>query len=90
MTIYAACEDKLVFVAVPDTRGGVPRPKQLFQPFQAADESTGLGHYFFRAFLRCFKGELRYRTIYGGACIIVELLPAVPSGQELQCMQSAF
>lgn len=90
LSISATCQGKQVFVRVSDTGGGVCRPQDLFHPFQAGAESTGLGLYLSRAFLRSFNGELRYRPIDGGACFIVELLPAVPTRQDLQCAKSAF
>jgi PAS domain S-box-containing protein len=90
LTISATSHDKQVFVGVSDNGGGVRQPERLFRPFQAGAEATGLGLYLSRAFLRSFNGELRYRPIDGGACFIVELMPAVPSGWDSQCTKSAY
>jgi len=62
-----------VRVEVSDNGGGVEHPEQLFRPFQDGAESTGLGLYLSRAFLRSFGGELRYLAIAGGACFTVTL-----------------
>jgi len=79
-----------VVVEVADSGGGVAHPEFLFRPFQGGAEATGLGLYLSRAFLRSFGGDLRYQPIPGGACFIVDLTPAVASGQDEQCTQSAY
>ena len=43
-----------------DTGGGVAHPERLFHPFQLEAQSTGLGLYLSRAFMRSFKGDLHY------------------------------
>jgi PAS domain S-box-containing protein len=90
LSISATCHESQVFVGISDNGGGVRQPDRLFRPFQAGAEATGLGLYLSRAFLRSFNGELRYRPIDGGACFVVELMPAVLTGQELQCAKSAY
>jgi len=62
-----------VQVEFADNGGGVEYPDHLFRPFQAGAEATGLGLYLSRAFMRSFKGELRYNPLPDGACFIVEL-----------------
>ncbi len=56
-----------------DTGSGVRNPEDLFKPFQQRAESTGLGLYLSRAFMRSFQGDLRFEPARTGACFIVEL-----------------
>jgi two-component system, LuxR family, sensor kinase FixL len=74
LTIRTRVEEMNVLVEVTDNAGGVAHPEHLFRPFQAGAESTGLGLYLSRAFVRSFGGELRYVAIADGARFIVELL----------------
>jgi signal transduction histidine kinase len=60
-----------------DNGGGVAHPDQLFRPFQDGAQSSGLGLYLSRAFLRSFGGEIRYLALPDGACFIVTLQVAV-------------
>jgi two-component system, LuxR family, sensor kinase FixL len=71
-----------VVVEFADNGGGVAQPECLFRPFQAGADATGLGLYLSRAFMRSFGGELQYLPIPEGACFIVKLTPALPSGQD--------
>ncbi|SRR6266851_5437108 len=73
LSILARRERHRVLVEFIDNGGGVDRPEQLFHPFQAGAQNSGLGLYLSRAFLRSFGGELRYKALPGGACFIVEL-----------------
>jgi two-component system sensor kinase FixL len=73
LSIVAKHDGEQVRVEVSDNGGGVAQPEQLFRPFQEGAESTGLGLYLSRAFLRSFGGELSYVAIPGGACFIVML-----------------
>ena len=75
LSISARIEDTRVIVEFIDNGGGVDRPEQLFHPFQAGAQQSGLGLYLSRAFMRSFAGELRYKALPGGACFIVELSP---------------
>jgi two-component system, LuxR family, sensor kinase FixL len=59
-----------------DTGGGVAHPERLFRPFQQEAQSTGLGLYLSRAFMRSFKGDLFYEPEEGGSTFVVELAPA--------------
>jgi len=90
LTIAARCEGEQVIVEVVDSGGGVAHPENLFRPFQAGAEATGLGLYLSRAFMRSFGGELRYGAIDGGACFIVELAQAGTTSQELEWTKSAY
>jgi len=56
-----------------DTGAGVAHPEHLFRPFQEGADSSGLGLYLSRAFLRSFGGEIRYQPVPGGACFTVSL-----------------
>jgi len=75
-TITAKSEAGRVVVEFADSGGGVPHPEQLFRPFQDGAESSGLGLYLSRAFLRSFGGEIRYLPIPDGACFVVKLKAA--------------
>jgi PAS domain S-box-containing protein len=71
--------DQCVLVEFTDNAGGVSAPEQLFRPFQAKAQATGLGLFLSRAFMRACRGELRYRAHPGGACFIVEMPTVEPS-----------
>src|SRR5258708_18049853 len=60
LTIRVAPEGENLAVRVIDTGRGVAAPERLFQPFQEGAESTGLGLYLSRAFLRAFDGDVFY------------------------------
>lgn len=82
LSITARNGGSQIVVEVADNGGGVARPEHLFRPFQAGAEATGLGLYLSRAFMRSFGGELHYQPIPNGACFVVNLTPALSSGQE--------
>jgi two-component system, LuxR family, sensor kinase FixL len=82
LSVTAKNAGSQIVVEVADNGGGVAKPEHLFRPFQAGAEATGLGLYLSRAFMRSFGGELRYQPIPDGACFIVNLAPAISSGQE--------
>ena len=73
LSVSARSEGHRVLVEFIDNGGGVDKPEQLFHPFQAGAQQSGLGLYLSRAFMRSFGGELRYKALPGGACFIVEL-----------------
>jgi two-component system, LuxR family, sensor kinase FixL len=73
LTISAKNEAQRVVVEVVDNGGGVAQPAELFRPFQTGAQNTGLGLYLARAFARSFGGDLRYKSLPGSACFIVEL-----------------
>jgi PAS domain S-box-containing protein len=62
-----------VLVRFLDSGSGVKNPAELFKPFQQRAESTGLGLYLSRAFMRSFQGDLRFEPTVRGACFVVEL-----------------
>jgi PAS domain S-box-containing protein len=73
LSVSARSEGHRVLVEFIDNGGGVDKPEQLFHPFQAGAQQSGLGLYLSRAFMRSFGGELRYNALRDGACFIVEL-----------------
>jgi PAS domain S-box-containing protein len=82
--VTAGSDGNRVYVEFSDNGGGVTHPEHLFRPFQAGAEATGLGLFLSRAFMRSFNGELRYKPLAGGACFIVDLIPATACGQDFQ------
>jgi PAS domain S-box-containing protein len=75
LTVRTRVEPKRVSVRFQDTGCGVPHPDRLFHPFQPQAQATGLGLYLSRAFMRSFRGELRYEPEPDGSSFIVELSP---------------
>ena len=76
LSITARNEGPRVIIEVIDNGGGVTRPDDLFRPFQAGAQNTGLGLYLARAFARSFGGDLRYTPLPGSACFVVDLAAA--------------
>lgn len=76
LSVTARLEGNQVLVEIADNGGGVTHPEFLFRPFQDGAQSTGLGLYLSRAFLRSFGGEIRYRALPQGACFVVDLKAA--------------
>jgi two-component system sensor kinase FixL len=76
LTVNARREALGVAIRFHDTGGGVAHPERLFHPFQVEAQSTGLGLYLSRAFMRSFKGDLHYEPETGGSTFVVELSPA--------------
>ena len=75
-TISAHRHQQRVVVRFRDTGCGVAHPERLFHPFQQQAQATGLGLYLSRAFMRSFRGDLRYEPEPDGSSFIVELSPA--------------
>jgi two-component system sensor kinase FixL len=73
--IAAGFENGRVVVRFRDNGPGVANPEALFQPFQRGAESTGLGLYLSRAFLRSFKGDLRHEPQPRGCSFVLDLTP---------------
>jgi two-component system sensor kinase FixL len=82
LTISAKSTANGVSVEFLDNGGGVTHPENLFHPFQPGAHATGLGLYLSRAFARSFGGDVRYKSLTGKACFIVELLVAA-TGEEM-------
>lgn len=65
-----------VSVRVTDSGPGIRSVAKLFQPFQQSAESTGLGLYISRAFVRSFRGELRHDPTVTGCSFVIEMTTA--------------
>jgi two-component system sensor kinase FixL len=72
----------VVSIRVTDTGPGISSVAKLFQPFQQGAESTGLGLYISRAFVRSFRGELRHDPSVPGCSFVIEL--AIAGSGELR------
>jgi signal transduction histidine kinase len=70
--------DEQVSIRVSDTGPGIRSLEKLFQPFQKGADSTGLGLYLSRAFMRSFRGELRHDPEGEGCSFILDLMRADP------------
>ncbi len=75
LSVTAGLEDGRVVVRFRDSGGGVSHPERLFRPFQQGAEATGLGLFLSRAFMRSFRGDLRYEPGPDGSTFVVELSP---------------
>ena len=80
--VSASVGKGVVSVRVTDTGPGISSVPKLFQPFQQGAESTGLGLYISRAFVRSFRGELRHDPSMPGCSFVIEL--AMAGSGELQ------
>ena len=71
-----------VTIRVTDTGPGIASTEKLFQPFQKGADSTGLGLYLSRAFVRSFHGDLRHDPSVPGCSFVIDLAVAgAPLGQ---------
>jgi signal transduction histidine kinase len=77
LNVIARSEGSEVTIRFRDTGGGVTHPERLFHPFQLEAQSTGLGLYLSRAFMRSFKGDLHYEPATGGSTFVVQLSAAI-------------
>jgi two-component system, LuxR family, sensor kinase FixL len=77
LSVTARTSGNQVEVEITDNGGGVPYPEHIFRPFQDGAESSGLGLFISRAFLRSFGGDLRYVPVSGGARFIITLNAAM-------------
>jgi C4-dicarboxylate-specific signal transduction histidine kinase len=68
-----------VLLRVTDSGPGIGAAEKLFQPFQPGGQSTGLGLFLSRAFVRSFHGELRHDPTVAGCSFVIELAVAGPS-----------
>jgi C4-dicarboxylate-specific signal transduction histidine kinase len=73
MEISAAVHSDAVSLRVTDSGPGIRSTEHLFQPFQQGAESTGLGLYISRAFVRSFYGDLRHDPAVPGCSFVIEL-----------------
>ena len=77
--ISVSAVDRVVSIRVGDTGPGIGSTTNLFQPFQKGADSTGLGLYLSRAFMRSFHGELRHEPSAAGCSFAIDLAAAGPS-----------
>ncbi|MBZ5610880.1 MAG: PAS domain-containing protein [Acidobacteriia bacterium] len=70
-----------VSVRITDSGPGIPVGQKLFQPLQKGAETTGLGLYLSRAFMRSFRGDLRHDPAHPGCSFVLELA-AAPEREE--------
>jgi signal transduction histidine kinase len=73
-----------VSIRVIDTGPGLASADHLFEPFQPAAESTGLGLYLSRALLRSFGGDLRHEPTTSGCAFVIELSTVSVSDEHLR------
>ncbi len=71
--ISVAVEHRIVSMRVCDNGPGIASTEKLFQPLQKGADSTGLGLFLSRAFMRSFSGDLRHDPQAPGCCFIIEL-----------------
>jgi PAS domain S-box-containing protein len=76
-------DNQRIILRFRDTGCGVAHPERLFRPFQQHAQATGLGLYLSRAFMRSFRGDLRYEPEAHGSSFIVELPAVMPDSTGL-------
>ena len=84
LTVRTAVEANRVSVRFEDTGCGVAHPDRLFRPFQQQARATGLGLYLSRAFMRSFRGDLRYEQEPEGSSFIVEVTPVINGNEKYE------
>lgn len=80
--ITVSASGNAVLLRVTDSGPGIGSAEKLFQPFQRGAQSTGLGLFLSRAFVRSFHGELRHDPTVAGCSFVIELAVAGPSERE--------
>ncbi len=80
--IEVSANGRAVLLRVTDSGPGIGSTEKLFQPFQHGAQSTGLGLFLSRAFVRSFHGELRHDPSVAGCSFVIELAVAGPSERE--------
>jgi PAS domain S-box-containing protein len=83
LDISISVGNETVSIRVADTGPGLGYVETLFQPFQRGADSTGLGLFLSRAFVRSFRGDLRHDPAAPGCAFIVDLVTAVSSSSRL-------
>ena len=78
LTIAVTRDRQRIAIRFRDTGCGVAHPERLFRPFQQQAEVTGLGLYLSKAFIRSFRGDLRYEPEPVGSSFIIDLSAVVP------------
>ena len=80
--IAVGAKGRTATIRISDSGPGIPAGAKLFQPFQKGAESSGLGLYLSRAFVRSFHGELRHDPTVPGCSFVIELAVAGPAENE--------
>ena len=80
--IAVSARGRVVTIRFTDSGPGISSPEKLFQPFQKGADSTGLGLYLSRAFVRSFQGDLRHDQAVPGCSFVIELAAAGPSESD--------
>jgi two-component system, LuxR family, sensor kinase FixL len=73
LDISASVGADTVSIRVADSGPGIGSVEKLFQPFQRGADSTGLGLFLSRAFVRSFRGDLRHDALAPGCAFIIDL-----------------
>jgi len=81
--ISVSVGERLVSIRVTDSGPGIGSVDGLFQPFQQGAQSTGLGLYLSRAFVRSFSGDLRHDPSVQGCSFVIDLARADTIENEL-------
>jgi PAS domain S-box-containing protein len=84
LVVRVSSEAGSVAVRFIDTGPGVAAPERLFKPFQRGAEATGLGLYLSRAFVRAFRGDIRYEPQPAGCCFAVLLVRAEEGAEDFE------
>jgi len=84
LDISVSVGDETVSIRVADTGPGISSFEKLFQPFQPGSNSTGLGLFLSRAFVRSFRGDLRHDPTAQGCAFVVELAMSSSGSKELE------
>jgi PAS domain S-box-containing protein len=83
LRIAAGEENGKVVIRFEDTGIGIASPERLFQPFQPAAKSSGLGLYVSRAIMRSVGGDLCYEPRSEGCCFAVVLRVHVGAEEDV-------
>jgi len=71
-----------VSIRITDSGPGIAPGRRLFQPLQKGADATGLGLFLSRAFMRSFRGDLRYDAEHPGCSFVLELTAAHESDEH--------
>lgn len=76
LIVRASVDEHCIGVRFIDSGPGVSNPDRLFSPLQPGAESSGLGLYLSRTFVRSFRGDIEYEPQPEGSCFAVLLVLA--------------
>jgi two-component system sensor kinase FixL len=89
VAIMATFDKQRITIRFRDTGSGVAHPDRLFRPFQQQAQATGLGLYLSRAFMRSFRGDLRYEPEPEGSSFIVDLPAVIPGARDSEAARES-